>query len=57
MHLSSPVDDGELWQVGTRKGRGYHETNDREALCVSKLPSKAVNSQYSGIDELNTYGK
>ena len=22
VHLSSPVDDGQLWQVGTRKGKG-----------------------------------
>ena len=37
MHLSSPVDDGELWQWVLAKAIGYRETKDREPLCVSKV--------------------
>ena len=57
MHLSSPVDDGELWQLGTRESNGYRKTKDREALCVSIVYGDRVNNQYSGIYELNTCGK
>ena len=39
------------------KARGYRETKDREALCVSKVHGDRVNNQYSGICEVDTYGK
>ena len=57
MHLSSPVDDGELRKWVLAKARGYRETKDREELCVSKVHGDSVNSQYSGVYELTTYGK
>ena len=37
MHLSSPVGDGELWQTVLAKATGYRVTNNRDALCVSKV--------------------
>ena len=38
MHLSSPADDGELWQVGTGEGRGVlRNIKDIETLRVSKV--------------------
>ena len=39
------------------KTTGYRETKDREALCFSKVHGDWVNSQYSGIYEMTTYGK
>ena len=36
MHLSSPVDDGELWYMGTREGKGCRVTKNEEALCIVK---------------------
>ena len=38
------------------KARRYRETKDREALCV-KVHGDCLNNQYSGIYELNAYGK
>ena len=39
------------------KATGYRETKNREGLCASKVHGDRVNNQYSGIYELNAYGK
>ena len=56
MHLSSPVDDGELGKLVLAKARGFRETKDREGLCISKVHGDRVNHYYSSVYELNTYG-
>ena len=54
MHLSSPVDDGELGKWVLAKAREYRQTKDTEGLCVSKVHGNRINNQCSGIYELNT---
>ena len=48
VHLSIPVVDGELGKLVLAKARGYHETQYREGLCVSKaVPGDSINNQHS----------
>ena len=39
--MASPVDDGELWRVGTRESKGFCKTKDKNALVFATV--------YSGI--------
>ena len=48
MHLSSPVDDGELWQVGTREGK--------EILRSIRIEKHCGNGGNRVIVEVTTLG-
>ena len=46
--MTSPVDDGELWRVGTRESKGYREKKKKNG-CALVVHGFRINNQYSVI--------